>query len=644
MCGIAGFWRQANSSEVVLKNTVERMTNALHFRGPDGCGLWVDPAVGLALGHRRLKIVDLSDAGHQPMVSNCGRYIIIFNGEIYNHLELRSKLPNHFWRGHSDTETLLAAIVAWGVESALQQCVGMFAIALWDLRERNLYLVRDRFGEKPLYYGWIGKGDEQAFVFASELKGLKAYPGFSNLVCRDALAQYIRFKFVPAPLTIYQQIYKLEPGNLLVLPLSPKSGGQFEIRQYWSFEKMILTARLSPVVDEVMALEELEALLNKSVKLQSLAEVPLGAFLSGGIDSSMIVALMQAQSSRPIKTFTIGFDVEGYDESVYAKNVAHHLGTCHTELFVSSDEVLNVIPRIHTIYDEPFADSSQIPTYLISQLARKDVTVALSGDGGDELFGGYNRYFWGVRIWGLLNQIPFSLRQKIARAIELAPLKNLNKIFNLIGVNHLDSKALKLSELLNTSHTSEDVYLSLVSEWAEPHKLVKGVGESNLLQNPFSVTRNFNFAERMMYADTLRYLPDDILCKVDRAAMSVSLETRMPFLDHRVAEFAWRLPFNMKIRGNKSKWALRQILYKYVPPELIERPKAGFAVPIGDWLRGPLRDWAENLLSESRLHNDGYFHPEQIRHTWQQHLSGYHDYSARIWTILMFQSWLEGEE
>lgn len=679
MCGFTGFWHPGGSGqpEDALCRTAARMAAALRHRGPDDAGTWADAACGVALGHRRLAIVDLSAAGHQPMASNNGRYVMAFNGEIYNHLELRRELQGALdsllrgndtlsWRGHSDTETLLAGFECWGIEDMLKRCVGMFAIALWDKLTRTLTLARDRFGEKPLYYGWTGQGAERAFVFGSELKALRAFPGFENSVSREALAQYLRFTFVPAPRSIYQDIYKLEPGCLLTIqgpvpdtspeqPLRPgESHGALQLKRWWSLSEVVEQATDIPLQSDTEALQQLEQALTESVKLQSLADVPLGAFLSGGVDSSTIVALMQQQSSRPVKTFTIGFDEAGFDESPYAFAVARHLGTEHHEMRVSARMAQDVIPTLPHMYDEPFADSSQIPTYLVSQAARQQVTVALSGDAGDELFGGYNRYFWGPRIWNRLAWLPLPLRQTLGRLLTAVPVSAwdalavpLGSARGTSGVARLGDKLHKLASRLQNLRDMDDLYRSLVTEWQDPASLVLGAN-GNWVQEPASLLDDVLPASgtaddqmRMMYYDSICYLPDDILCKVDRAAMATSLETRVPFLDHRVVELAWRLPLHMKIRGNVGKWALRQLLYKHVPRELIERPKAGFAIPVGQWLRGPLRDWAEDLLSEPRLRAEGYLHPAPIRQAWAEHLSGRRDHTAKLWAVLMFQAWLQ---
>lgn len=673
MCGFAGLISdRGNTSDLEL--SVNRMADEIGHRGPDDAGAWVDAASGVAFGFRRLAIVDLSPFGHQPMISSSGRFIIALNGEIYNHLDLRSKLTasgaTQVWRGHSDTETLLACIEHWGLMRTLSEIVGMFAIALWDTRERTLHLVRDRFGEKPLYYGWVGSKVRKVFVFGSELKALRAFDGFENPVCREALAQYMRYMVVPAPRSIYQNIFKLEPGCFLSIkgpapsegpaqPLRPFARYEnLQIARWWALSDIVQKGMKEQITDEREALPLLEQSLKDSVRIQSIADVPRGAFLSGGVDSSLITALMQQQSSQAVKTFTVGFEDVSFDESKFAKEVAKHLSTDHTELIVTPAEARDVIPLLPIIYDEPFADSSQIPTYLVSKVARQEVSVALSGDAGDELFGGYNRYFWGPNIWSKISWLPFSTRRILGSVLRTVPITGWDAIFNLInnvlqgsdGIVRVGEKAHNLADRLHSVRNVDELYLSLLSQWQDPAQVVRGESSFNLVEPnsvlndelPSDFLNDFeNCALRMMYRDSMMYLPDDILCKVDRAAMAVSLETRVPFLDHRVAELAWQLPLDMKIRENKGKWALRQILYKYVPRELIDRPKAGFGVPIGDWLRGPLRPWAENLLNQDRLNAEGYFNSAPIRRRWLEHVSGKRNHTNSIWTILMFQAWLE---
>jgi len=668
MCGLAGCF--STSAQQGLAERAGQMANAIGHRGPDDAGAWADESAGLALGHRRLSIVDLSAAGHQPMASSSGRYVIAFNGEIYNHLALRAELQaandTPVWLGHSDTETLLASFERWGMEATLQRCVGMFAIALWDRQTRTLTLARDRLGEKPLYYGWVGRGEDRAFVFGSELKALRAYPGFANPVCRQALTQYLRFMYVPAPRSMYQGIYKLEPGCLLTVqgrppgdapeqPLRPgQAHGSLHVQRWWALADAVQAGARNPVTDDTQAVPLLEHRLSEAVALQALADVPLGAFLSGGVDSSTIVALMQRQATRPVKTFTIGFDEAGFDEAPHALAVARHLGTDHHEMRVSAQMAQDVIPTLPWMYDEPFADASQIPTHLVCRAARQHVTVTLSGDAGDELLGGYNRYFWGPRIWNRLGALPAPLRRGLGHAMASVPVAAWNTLGAPFmgsqgGVARLGDKLHKLADRLQTVHNLDGLYRSLVSEWADPAALVRGADggtvqePASLLDAPLPPTGVEEDPLPMMYRDSMSYLPDDILCKVDRAAMATSLETRVPFLDHRVVELAWRLPLHMKVRGNVGKWALRQVLYQHVPRELIERPKAGFATPIGPWLRGPLRPWAEDLLSEARLSAEGYLHPAPIRQAWAEHLSGRRDHTARLWAVLMFQAWLQAQ-
>jgi len=654
MCGLTGFWQPGGFAASEAKAMAAAMAQRLNHRGPDDSGVWVDREVGIALAHRRLSILDLSPAGHQPMVSVSGRYVIVFNGEIYNHPELRRELDDsphpglqpgegggRRWRGHSDTETLLAGVEAWGMEATLKKSVGMFAIALWDRTERVLTLARDRMGEKPLYYGWQG----DTFLFGSELKALKAHPAFQAEIDRDSLALMLRYCYIPAPYSIYKGIRKLPPGTYLNLLVGQR---EVEPLPYWSLRQVAERGQAQPFAgSETEAVTALEAHLLEAIGLQMIADVPLGAFLSGGIDSSTVVALMQAQSSRPVKTFTIGFHEEGYNEAQHARVVARHLGTEHTELYLTPNEAMNVIPRLPALYDEPFSDSSQIPNFLVSQLAKHHVTVSLSGDAGDELFGGYDRYFLARSIWRKVGWTPYGCREGLARAIRWLP----PKVWNLIGqplANFLPGglrprpvgdRAHKLAEIIPYG-SPEELYRGLVSHWKRPANVVIGATEPpSALTDRAGWPALTGFEPRMMYLDAMSYLPDDILVKVDRAAMGMSLETRVPFLDHRVVEFAWGLPLSMKIRGGEGKWILKQVLYKYVPKELIERSKMGFGVPIASWLRGPLREWAEALLDENRLNREGYFNPAPIRQKWVEHLSGQRNWHFCLWDILMFQAW-----
>jgi len=651
MCGIAGVFGRGAGSHESLADTAGRMIGRLVHRGPDDAGAWSDENVGVALGHRRLAILDLSPAGHQPMLSASGRFVIVFNGEIYNHLALRSELGVVNWRGHSDTETLLAAFEAWGIEATLKKAVGMFAFALWDRAGRILTLARDRLGEKPLYYGWQG----ESFLFGSELKALKAHPAFRAGIDRNALTLLLRHSYIPAPHSIYRGIHKLLPGTLLQIPFGKGVSTAQAARPapYWTLAGVVESGQAEPIIgDDARVTAELEARLLEAIGLQMVADVPLGAFLSGGVDSSTVVALMQVQSSRPVKTFTIGYYEEGYSEAGYAKAVARHLGTEHAELYLTPEEARAVIPLLPALYDEPFSDSSQIPTFLVSQMARQHVTVSLSGDAGDELFGGYNRYFLASAIWRRLRWWPDAMRRLAANSITALSPAAWNRLHGValpllprpLWVTQPGDKAHKLAEIL-AAESPEEIYRGLVSHWQNPTDVVIGATEpATVLTDRANWSAVPDFEHRMMFLDAVSYLPDDILVKVDRAAMSVSLESRVPFLDHRVVEFAWRLPLAMKIRDGQGKWILRQVLYKYVPKELIERPKMGFGVPIDAWLRGPLREWAEALLDESRLKREGFFRPEPIRRKWLEHLSGARNWQYHLWDVLMFQAWFEHTE
>lgn len=647
MCGLAGFLVPESRGFDKMKTQLLRMTDAIRYRGPDDSGDWVDSEVGVALGHRRLSILDLSPQGHQPMRSNDGRYVVAFNGEIYNHSLLRQEMEDSpvsiSWRGHSDTETLLAGFEIWGVQGTIERAIGMFAFSVWDRQTQTLTLARDRIGEKPLYYGWQGSGNAAAFMFGSDLKALRAHPNFQAEVDRGALSLLLRHNYIPAPYSIYKGIAKLTPGCLLTVSLHQREP---EVVTYWSGAQVATAGVANRFVGSAtQAVDELEALLKDAMRQQMMADVPLGAFLSGGIDSSTVVALMQAQSSRPVKTFTIGFNEEGYNEAVHAKAVAKHLGTEHTELYVTAAQAMAVIPRLPALYDEPFADSSQIPTFLVSQLARQHVTVSLSGDAGDELFCGYNRYQMTANLWQKVSVLPIPLRKPMAQCVKSVSPQAWNRLATVLprsvrGAN-IGDKLHKGANVL-ASGSVDTLYRGLVSHWDDPASVViGGLEPATLLTGNAPALPALDEIERMMALDMLTYLPDDILVKVDRAAMGVSLESRVPFLDHRVVEFAWRLPQAMKLRDGQTKWALRQVLYRYVPKELIERPKMGFAVPLHDWLRGPLRDWAESLLDTARLEREGYFHPAPIRQKWAEHLSGQRNWTPHLWCVLMFQSWLE---
>lgn len=640
MCGITGQFSGSKGHQ--LERTVAMMAATLYRRGPDDGGVWVDEAVGIALGHRRLSILDLSPAGHQPMASSCGRYVIAFNGEIYNHLQLRGRLKGQDWRGHSDTETLLACFAAWGMEKTLESAVGMFAVALWDRETRTLVLARDRIGEKPLYYGWQG----DSFLFGSELKALKAHPAFKAEIDRGALALLLRHNYVPAPYSIYEGIHKLPAGTYLQL-----RSGQREVEPvaYWSLAEVAERGMASPFSgSDEDALDQLEQHLGAAVRKQMVADVPLGALLSGGLDSTAITALMQANSSRPVRSFTIGFDEREYDEATHARAVAAHLGTDHTELRLSGSDALALVPQMPSMYDEPFADSSQLPTHLVMKLARQHVTVALSGDAGDEMFGGYNRYFLAPKVWRRLGWMPLPLRRAMGAGLTALPSEMINRLAGPLarraGIAHPGDKAHKLGHRLRAMRSMDDLCVSLVSEWPDAESMVVGgFMPPNLLDERARWPRLADPVARMMALDGLTYLPDDILVKVDRAAMAVSLETRAPFLDRDLIEFAWSLPMHMKIRNGQGKWLLRRLLDRYVPGELVERPKMGFGIPLDAWLRGPLRDWAESLLAENRLRREGYLKPAPIRAAWKAHLAGQASYGYRLWSVLMFQAWLESQ-
>ncbi|MFU0507707.1 asparagine synthase (glutamine-hydrolyzing) [Pseudaminobacter sp. NGMCC 1.201702] len=643
MCGIVGF-RDASGSVGSAQEVVRRMAMRILHRGPDDDGVWTDGETGIALAQRRLAIVDLSPSGHQPMFSACGRYVIVFNGEIYNHASIRAELDQQgrfAWRGHSDTEVLIGAIVHWGLKEALARCVGMFAVALWDRTDRTLILARDRLGEKPLYFGRIGK----TFAFASELKAFRAHPDWNPQVNRDALTLFMRHNYIPAPYSIYRNIEKLRPGHILFL----ESGSDVpRIETYWKASDAAERGMRQPFEgsrDE--AVDQLDQLLRQSLRDQMVADVPLGAFLSGGVDSSTVVATMQSMSTRPIRTFTIGFHQKDYNEAIHAQEVARHLGTDHTELYVTERDALNVIPHLPSIYCEPFADSSQIPTYLVSKLARQHVTVSLSGDGGDELFSGYTRYGIADLAWKKLAIAPVSLRQ-VAAKLAMLPSPTVydmlaNPLMRLMPANRrqqrVGDKIHKAASVLALK-SSADVYRRLCSHWTEPEDVIIGGHELPTMLTDYEPLPVLNGnVERMMFTDLVSYLPDDILVKVDRAAMGVSLEARVPFLDHRIVEFAMTLPLSVLRAGNTPKWPLRQLLYRHVPKTMVERPKMGFGVPIDLWLRGELREWAEDLLDDSRLRSEGYFNSRPIRQLWEEHVSGRRNHQYLLWDVLMFQAW-----
>lgn len=652
MCGFIGFLGgEVPHGENGARPLLARLASTIAHRGPDDAGYWCDLNERIGVGHRRLAIVDLSPAGHQPMESATGRYVIAFNGEIYNHMELREQVEKvarlATWRGKSDTESLLAGFETWGIQGTVEQARGMFAFAVWDRQTRALTLARDRLGEKPLYYGWQGTGHERVFLFGSELKALRAHPVFENKINRQALSLLLRHNYIPSPYSIYSGIAKLPPGSLLTVSLqSPEP----KVQEYWPGDRVAMDGVSNPFLGSGdQAVDQLEELLKDAVSQQMMADVPLGAFLSGGVDSSTVVALMQAQSSRPVKTFSIGFHEPGFNEAEHAKAVAKHLGTDHTELYVTAKQAMDVIPDLPRFYDEPFSDSSQIPTVLVSKLAKQHVTVSLSGDAGDELFCGYNRYQMTADFWRKIGAVPRPLRHLAARGITSVSTRSWNSLASMLApVLPAVGRHAGMGEKLHkgagvlASQSADDLYRNLVSHWHNPSEVViDGTEPPTMLTGDGPSLHGLSDVQRMMALDMLTYLPDDILVKVDRAAMGMSLETRVPFLDHRVVEFAWRLPLSMKLRDGQTKWALRQVLYRHVPRSLIERPKMGFAIPVGGWLRGPLREWGEELLDATRLKNEGFFNPVLVRRKWDEHLSGQRNWQYQLWDVLMFQVWLE---
>ena len=632
MCGLTGFLNPAGLRGNCAEQSIAEMSARLTHRGPDDEGSWMDTDAGIALGHRRLKIIDLTAAGRQPMISASGRYVIAFNGEIYNHQQLRKKMScrgvKPAWRGHSDTETALATIDELGVAGALKECVGMFAIALWDREERVLTLARDRMGEKPLYFGWQ-KGH---FLFGSELSALRAHPAFQGDINREAVALYLQRGYIESPHSIYQDIYKLRPGTYLQLHSGDAIGSVPVATEYWSLQNVAEQGLAQPFAgDDNEAIAEFESLLGNAVSLQSIADVPLGAFLSGGVDSSTIVAFLQAQNERPVKSFTIGFNQTEYNEATHAKSVAKILGTDHTELYVTPRDAMDVIPSLPAVFDEPFGDSSAIPTLLVSQLARQSVTVSLSGDGGDELLGGYTRYQRTVDIWNKTRRLPAAVRAILAGGLSAVSMHGQNSKFS--------RRSARLAQYLDCQQIDQ-CYEIQTTQRNDIQDLVLGSQQTKLRSDlPEFLTVDDGTWHGMMFSDSMAYLPDDILAKVDRAAMSASLETRVPFLDHRLVEFVWTLPMHMKVREGQGKWLLKQVLRKHVPDNIIERPKMGFGVPVGQWIRGPLRDWAEDLLSPDRVRANGLLNATLVGKEWSQHLNGDSLSGDNIWQLLMLQAW-----
>ncbi len=654
LCGITGLFYLNGMDQDFLREVTTRMAETLHHRGPDASGVWVDSNAGIALGHRRLSILDTSPEGHQPMVSACGRYVIAFNGEVYNFRTLRSELESKGqapqFRGHSDTEVMLAAISAWGLRRALAEFVGMFAFALWDRQERCLHLVRDRVGIKPLYYGWAGR----AFVFGSELKAVKAHPDFAGEINRDALALYFRDNCIPSPYSIYDCVFKLQAGHFLTIREAMAWESQtapLKSEAYWSASEIWTRGagnQWKGTEDE--AADALESLLRDAIELRMISDVPLGAFLSGGIDSSTVVALMQSVSSRPVKTFTIGFHDDFYNEARHAKRVARHLGTDHRELYITDDDAREVIPSIPQMYDEPFADSSQIPTFLLSKLARQEVTVALSGDGGDELFSGYSKYYSAVKFWQFQKWLPPLAKSMLVRVVRKTPDYVLDAVgFPLNPI--ISSMGFRPGIIGDRLHRFADrmsgdsfmsFYQAFTSLLIAPTEHVLGSKEAQIATfSSLNLDAKLDSYQLMSYVDFVSYLPDDILVKVDRASMAVGLEARVPVLDHRVVEFAAGIPSGSKWRDGKGKWLLRQVLKRYVPETLTDRPKTGFQVPVESWLRGPLRNWAEDLLDKKKMASQGYLAEQRVQDKWAEHLSGSRNWSSYLWAVLMFQSWLE---
>lgn len=645
MCGFAGFLFDGKGDSLNFESNLRKMSDAIIHRGPDDSGQWFDILNGIGLAHRRLSILDLSKAGHQPMISRSGRYVIAFNGEIYNHQDIRIQIEktNHsvMWKGHSDTETILEAIETFGLQESLQKFTGMFAFAIWDKKNNLLSLARDRVGEKPMYYGWHKTTVGNVFLYGSELKAIKCFPGFNSQIDRGSLSLLLKHAYIPDPYTIYEDISCLEPGNILQVSLNKKEP---QIIKYWDHSEVIREAKNNVFEDNPnSAVQRLEDLITKSIKMQMISDVPLGAFLSGGIDSSTIVSLMQAQSSAAIKTFTIGFNEKGFDEAQYAKSIAKHLKTDHTELYVTAEDAMKVIPEMSSIYCEPFADPTQIPNYIVSKLASKDVKVVLSGDGGDELFAGYNRYFHVINLWNNLSNVPFPIRNALSKVIKFTLG---NSIYTANASDKVDSfrrKFISGSNVLECKKIDE-LYNHVISQVQNPEDIViNGYLKNTKLDYSKPYFGDVDDIELLMATDSINYLPDDILAKVDRAAMRNSLETRVPFLDHDIIKFAWSLPISYKYREGVTKWPLHQILKKHIPEKLYKRKKMGFSVPIHEWLRGPLKGWSEDLLNKERIKKEGYFNELIVEKKWKEHLSGNRNNITFLWPILMFQSWLDNQ-
>ena len=654
MCGIAGIWADSGDHNE-LRYEIKNISAKQKHRGPDYSGFWEDKDNLFFLSHQRLSILDLSPAGNQPMVSHSGRYVIAYNGEIYNFQDLKISLEKKYgqinWKGNSDTEVLLALIDKYGLRETLNKCVGMFAIALWDKKDKRLYLARDRMGEKPIYYGFTGPKSKRAFIFSSEISTIRDFKYFNNPFNSNGLIELINYQAISAPNSIFEDIYQLLPGHILILE-SPKLKFLKNSTEWWSLINVIEDSLANPINEANYAEFEVEKILKESVRIQSISDVPLGTFLSGGIDSSLITALLQKQNINKVKTFTIGFEEMEFNEAPFSRQIANILGTDHTEILLTSNDALKLIPNLSKIYSEPFADSSQLPTHLVCREAKKNgLTVALTGDGGDESFGGYNRYFLGNKIWKKIRNIPWPIRKNLGEIGVRIPEKFLYLLFRSIEINQMPSKIYKLSERLRYVNSDDEFYFSLIAQWKDPKFLFKNEFLKDIQTSPrllnTKIPSSFknDLVSKMMIYDSLNYLPNDILTKVDRAAMHTSLETRAPFLDHRVVEIAWRLNKNFKISNNNtdfsSKWILRKILYKYVPKELMERPKSGFGIPLSKWMRGPLKSWISDLISKEMINKSNILNSNEVSNLWEEHLSEKFDHSSKLWPVIMWQSWLD---